>query len=1159
MKRFVSILLSLLMLLSSFSFSLAEGDTAAAAGDEAHGFVVKDVRRFEMVGADIVLYEHEKTGAQVMFILNDDLNRTFEITFRTPCLTDKGIAHVLEHSVLDGSRKYPSKSLFFNLSYQTYNTYMNAATYNFMTTYPVASLSEDQLLLYADFYTDSVFNPMIIEDESIFKEEAWRYELAETAEGETLGIAGTVYSEMLGAYTISRAANLNYENELFPGATDGRDSGGIPEVIYTMTWEDVKEFHAAYYHPSNSLTCIYGKIENVDGFLELLDGYFSAYEKKEFDIKEETYEPISAPVEAKYEYGLASGSDTNNGSIVYYGFVCESCDEEDALKLDFLTTLINDSSSVFQQRMQDELPSASAACYIDNTTPEISVYMYATGLNAEDAPKFRQIVNESIESIVANGFEADAVDAIVSATVLDILLANESDSIGVDLIPNIAYYWASIDDMYFYFDYIDKLDLFREYAENGSLQDVAGKYLVNNQRTALVVTEPVAGLKDTQDAEFAAMLQDVKAAMSEEELAAIRSFDEEAEAPDTTNYISQLTAVTVDSLPEEKRIFDISDTVDENGIRHVNVDANTDGIGQVALLLDASGLTQEQLHYFKLFVDLVGKVDTASHTRQQLASLSTRYMYDGVIRVSVMEEGEGYHPYMRCTFTALDEDLQAGYDLIYELLFETNLDDAQAILNTVSSLKNELKRTITSNCYAVMLYRAEGADDPTTAYFGYMTYLDYYNFLSDVEARLQENPEEVLNGLKSVQKYFFNRNGAVAGFVGNSESAALNDAIAAAFLSKLDDNQIEAQSYDFGATYNSEALIVDGSVLYNMYYASWEDLGLDGFDGALDAVTAYVNDVYLYPLLRDQYGAYGVMHYATDAGIYMISYRDPNLLETFEVYDSIPELIEADEPDQETLNGYILSSYSTYAKSNGELADGFSALLNHLSEKPQEDTIKYMHQLKGVNVDTFKSYAGLYRALTENAKAATSGSAGTIKANAELFENILNPFGVKAADEVVFEDISEDGLYNEAIYACYENGFVYPLSDTQFGIYEPATLGDLAVAMYVLIGGDNSPEDAIAYLSGYGIIPAEAADTELTREQLALYTAYFCEAVGIPVEEMSVEEYLDADELIEGDNGYVGFILANGGILIEDGKILPQTRADRFDLCYMWYYLFIAE
>ena len=1160
MKRFVSMLLSLAMLLGVFGFAFAEDEAALPqVGAEENGFVVSAVRRFDMIGADIVVYEHVKTGAQVMFILNDDLNRVFEITFRTPCLNDKGIPHVFEHSVLDGSEKYPSKTLFFNLSYQTYNTYMNASTYNFMTTYPVASLSEEQLLLYADFYTDSVFNPMVIEDESIFREEAWRYAMDDA--DSDLTIAGTVYSEMLGAYTLSRAAGLNYTNELFPGSTAGKDHGGKPDVIYEMTWDELKQYHADYYHPSNTLTCIYGKIENIPAFLELLDGYFSKYDKSDIQITDALYTPITAPVESTYTYGVAADSDTANGAIVYYGFVCEDCDEEDALKLDFLTTLIADDSSVFQQRMKTELPSAEAHCYIDESTPETSVYFYATGVNAEDAATFKQIVDESVADIVANGFDEDAIDAIVAATKLDILLANESSTVGVDTIPTIAYYWAATDNMFFYMDYIDALDRFAELAKDGSLKQAAEKYLTNNERTALVTTVPEAGLKEINEAAFADMLAGVKAGMTEEEIAGIVAMTNSEDEPtdDGTNYVSQLTAVTLDSLPEEVRVFDIQDETDENGIRHINVDANTNGVGQIALLLDAQGLDQSQLHYFKLFVDMMGNLDTSSHTIQQLASLQNRYFYDGVIRVSVMDEGDSYHPYMRCTFTALDDDLQAGYDLIYEMLFETDLSNVEMVKNNVSNLKNSLKRTITSNCYAVMLYRAEGQSDPTTAYFSYMSYLDYYNFLSEIEQQLESDPDTVIANLKSVQTYFGNRSGAIAGFVGSAESAAHNAEIADDFLMKLDNVALTKQEYDFGPVYHSEALIVDGSVMYNMYFASWEDLGLDGYNGAMDAVTAYVNDVYLYPKLRDQYGAYGVLHAASDAGVYIISYRDPNLTQTYDVYDQLPALIAADEPDQETLDGYIQSSYSAYAVANGELTDGFSALLNYINGEPLDQKVQYMRQLKSVDADTFKTYATLYEALSNNAIVSTSGSAGIIKDNAGLFENILNPFGVKSMDEIVLADLTEENAYTEAVNACMANGLALPLSESEFGVDAPATLGDLAAALYVLAGGDYDAEAAIPFWAQYDVLPAEATDTELTREQMALYTAYFCYAVQLPVEETSIEEYADAADFVEDDPGFTGFILANGGLVIEDNMVYPQRIATRGELCYMLYTLFIAE
>ena len=1151
MKRFLSLFLSLVLALSLLGAVQAE-ETATA-----NGFVLADTRRFELVGADIELYRHEKTGALVMFILNDDTNRAFEITFRTPCETSKGIAHVLEHSLLDGSAKYPSKSLFFNLNYQTYNTYMNASTYNFMTTYPVASLSEEQLLKYADFYTDSVFNAMILEDESIFREEAWRYTLSD-AESD-LGVAGTVYSEMQGAYTIQRAAGLAFDQLLFPGSTSGRDSGGIPEEIYTMTWEDLKDFHGRYYHPSNSLTCIYGKIEQKDAFLALLDEYFSAFDAREYNIADAEYAPISEPQQATVEYGLAAGSDTANGAVIYFGYAVD-CDRETLEKMDYFTTLFNDDSSAFQQSVKDRLPSASAACYIDLSTPELCVYFYATGVNPEDAETFKAIVEESVADAAANGFDPDAVDAIVASDKLSILLATESSSIGIDLIPNIAYYWAAQDELYGYMDYIDNLDNFETFAKDGSIQAAVNDCLIGNERSALLVTVPVAGLLDENNAAFAEMLAGVKAGMTEEEIAAIvETTNSSDEADDSSELVRALTAVDVNSLPEERRIYDVSDETDENGLRFITVDANTDGVGETALLLDAAGLAQDQIHYFKLFVDMLGDLDTESHTAQQLASLANRYLYSGVIRVSAMEEGEDCHPYMRCTFIALDEDLQAGYDLVYELLYETRLDDAEAVLARVTNLKNSLKKSLISSCYQTMLYRAMGNVSATSAYFNYASYLDYYDFLCAAEEALASEPESVLAGLKSVQEYFFNRTGAVAGFVGNAASAEANRAAAAGFLMKLDEKPVEKVEYDFGVNPASEALIVDGNVNYNMVFAGWEDLGLEGFDGALDAVTAYVSDVYLYPMLRDQYGAYGVMHYATDSGVYIISYRDPNLTETYQVYASLPELISGDEPDQETLNGYIQSAYSGYALSNGELTDGFSALLNYMSGTSQEEAVTSMQQLKSVNPETFKGYAALYEKLIANGAVGTSGSAAAIGQNAEMFENILNPFGVKDASEVGFSDLPEEYEYYDAVRACYEGALVFPTSENEFGVNEPATLGDFATAVYIYLGGDNSPADAIAYLAQYGIVPDDAPETVLTREELAYYGAILCYAFGVPVDETPLDGVADADEVDADAAGFIGWSVAMGIVeLNEESMLLPAQTATRGELCYAMYVILLT-
>ncbi|MBO4883852.1 MAG: insulinase family protein, partial [Clostridia bacterium] len=236
MKKTLALILALCLAMTSFVFAGAEEETALpAVGDVVYGFEVKEIREFPMIDAQIVRFEHQKTGAELFYIANDDTNRVFDLTFFTDAIDRTGLPHVFEHSTLDGSEKYPSKALFFNLSYQTYNTYMNAFTMDRLTSYPVASLSEAQLLKYADYYTDSCLHPMILEDESIFREEAWRYRLE--SEDAPLTIEGTVYSEMMGATTQSSAAYMNSMKVTFPGSMVGNEYGGFPAYIPDMTWE----------------------------------------------------------------------------------------------------------------------------------------------------------------------------------------------------------------------------------------------------------------------------------------------------------------------------------------------------------------------------------------------------------------------------------------------------------------------------------------------------------------------------------------------------------------------------------------------------------------------------------------------------------------------------------------------------------------------------------------------------------------------------------------------------------------------------------------------------------------------------------------------------------------------------------------------------------
>ncbi len=1089
-------------------------------GDVVEGFAVKEIRDLPLVGATTVLFEHEKTGAELMYIANSDTNRVFDLTFFTRAIDNTGLPHVFEHSTLSGSDKYPSKSLFFNLSYQTYNTFMNAFTYPLMTSYPVASLSEEQLLRYADFYTDSCLHPSILKDESIYREEAWRYRMADA--DDDLTIEGTVYSEMLAAMDLESWASANALRMAFPGSTIGNISGGDPDYIPNMTWDSLKAYHDLYYHPSNCIAYLYGQFEDYTAFLKLLDEAFAGYDRQEFTFEDADYTPITSPAEESFPFPVEAGSGTENRSVVYYEIICpglkEDLDEE--MVLNTLTDLLVADASPLMQKLKDVLPSGSFATYIETEGPEDAITFIAQNVNPEDAELFRDTVDEVLADVAENGFAQDLVDGLAASLSLSVKLTRESSSVGVDLIPSIAYSYSSSGDPFNYLDYVDALENLDDWNQKGLYKDAVAKWLIGSETTVLCTTYPQPGLREELDANQAERLAAVKAGMSEEELqAVIDASNAPQEDDDASEYIAQLQAVTVASLPEEEREYAITDETGEDGVRRLTAAADVDAVGQTAVLLDASGIPQEDVHWFALYVSMMGDLHPSAHSREELATLTTRYLYGGEIRLSLRSApgSEEYTPYLRAGWIAADEDLAAGYELLYELLYDTQFTDTETLQGLIGQYKASLKSDITNSPYAAMLYRSLGAAAPLYAYYDNYYYLNHYSFLEEVEQAMAEDPEQVTEKLEEIRDYFHNRTGAVALYAGSEEGAAVNAPLQDAFLDKLDAREVESVAYSFPAPAKSEALILDSSVQYNAITAGFADLGLEEYTADLDALAALVDDAYLLPQLRDQYGVYTPWHsFIDDAGVYLLTYRDPNVTETFAVYEALPEFLAGMDLDQETLDGYILASYSQYAMPEGELSGAVSAMLDVLNDVPAGQKIEYMQQLKSLTPEKVAGYVSLYEKLIENGLRFTAGGAAAVNANEELYEVVFNPFGSVDTSQVELTDVPEGHEHYEAVRFVYENMLMGLAGENTFGVDDDATAGELAGALYALIGGDVSAQDeALELFAEYGIVPRKmkAADP-LTGAQAQDVLASFSEAVEV---DFTPDAGVSADTLTRGE------------------------------------------
>ncbi|MBR1407553.1 MAG: insulinase family protein [Clostridia bacterium] len=994
MKTLIFSLALVFMLLFSVTAS-AEG-ALPGVGDIISGFQVIQVRPFRLVGATAVLFRHQKTGAMLTYIANEDVNRVFDLTFLTRPVDNTGLPHVFEHATLAGSAKYPSKDLFFNLSYQTYNTYMNASTYPTMTTYPVASLSEEQLLRYADYYTDSCLHPMILTDESIYRQEAWRYRL-DQPDGK-LTMEGTVYSEMKGAMTLQRTASQELLRAAFPGSAAGFNHGGDPDAIPEMTFESLRAFHDLYYHPSNCMAYLYGKFEDYAAFLTLLDEAFSPYEARTFTFEDKGYTPITAAVEKEVAFPVETGSNTANASVVGYAVVCPGLREDPQRErmMDTLASLLGSSASPLAQAVRKALPSAALSVSLSALAPDDALTFSAGSVNPQDRDVFVKTVRDSLRSLAKDGFASDFIEATAASISLSSRLISDETAIGTGIIPSLAFNYSITGDPFAYLDDVESLEQITQWHEAGEYQALLSEYLVDSDLTATVVTFPDAGAKEKKDAALEEQLQAVKASMSREEIDALVAASRTApQSDDTAALVEKLQAVTVSSLPEEVRTWDVADVQGEDGVRRMDVITGVEGLGSVQLFFDTTRVPAEDLHWMRLFIDLAGEVDTPEHTWEELTTLQTRYLYDGNIRLNTLDDGDSFHPYLRVSWTALQEDLEEGYRLIDEILTRSDFTDEARLADLISRKKAALKTALTGGIYTQLLYRAVAVTSEGMRYHTYANGFDYYRFLEEAETLIREDPAKVRDSLERVRSLILARGHAVSAFAGSEEAVSVNRPLADAFMASLPLSDAPSLPVSLPAPAAREAVVFDSSVQYNCLYADYKTLGI-GHDGSLDAVTSLVSDAFLYPILRDRYGAYGVMHSAMeDEGIYIVSYRDPNVRQTFEVYESLPQLIRDLAPDQKTLDGYILSSYSGYAMPSGELSGAVSAIVNALQGKAQDRALTAMRELKSVTPETVERAASFYEVLAQRGVRSTAGSRSAIEDNAQLYDSVLRPFDNK--------------------------------------------------------------------------------------------------------------------------------------------------------------------
>ena len=976
--------------------------TGIKTGQKIQGFTVKEIRPFAYLNADMILMVHDKTGAEFLYIANDDTERSFSLNFHTIADDEKGKPHVFEHATLNGSDKYPT-DIFFAAEYQTFNTFMNAITYPTQTVYPISSLSEAQLLKYADYYTDACFHPLILKDENIFKQEAWRYRLDSV--DSDLSIEGTVYSEMLGAVDISTAALFGNYRAAFPGSTSSNVSGGLPEHIKALTYKDIQSYHAKYYRPSNCLAILYGKIDDLNSFAKLLNKEFSRYKKKKFTFEDKNYIPVNSPVTHYEAFPVTADTDPNGQTIIYRDYILRDISDEDLVKMDALTAVLSNSNSPIVKAISKKYPQATIQFAVDTYGPENLLEVFVTGINKKDSEKIISIIDRELTAMAKDGIDDSLAATAAKSSKISELLISEASNIGANLAPSIGLYYRNTGNIWMLNDFVDGSSNIEENNKNGDYTRLLNTYVVNNYLRVASITYPEPGLLEAQLADQAAELKAKQDSMTDKEkedlVKATKEFDSRIEQQDeklVAATVAKLKGVSLKDLPENVPTYTLEDDTDSKNIRTITTEADISGIGAANVYFDISDLSVEDAMWAKLYTSLMFTNDTSAHSASDLSQLSQNALYGYTSDVAIVssKDQKSFTPYLDFSWYSLDEDTHDAFTYFYEALATTKTNQVSKIKGVLESQKLNILYSVSG--FGSDLVSSGGFNSPDgSSNYEYSTSgIEYYAFLDKVLAQLEKDPASVSKKLGEVRGKLCNSNGMILTYGGDKAGIDTFKKESAAFSGKLTNAKKTPAKYTYAKL--PEAIVSMSNANFNFQTIDYKDLGLEGISleeqRELSVAASIITDVYLLPYLRNYYGAYGAGAGAVkDRGLLLYTYRDPNIAETYAVYDALADYLDSVEIDEATLEGYILSNYSSLLQSPGSLSGADNALWGRITghdySKELEKSLKALKNLTPENLNKLKAY---FAKLARDGRICTIGSQQSIEENKQIFGSVASPF-----------------------------------------------------------------------------------------------------------------------------------------------------------------------
>lgn len=960
-------------------------------------YEILDEHRVEDVQSDGFILRHKKSGARIAVLSNNDDNKVFYIGFRTPPEDETGVPHIIEHTTLCGSKKFPVKDPFIELAKGSLNTFLNAMTYPDKTVYPVASCNDQDFKNLMDVYLDAVFNPNITKYEEIFKQEGWHYEL--TGKDDELKINGVVYNEMKGAYSSpDEVLSSQIYRSLFPDNTYSKDSGGNPEYIPKLTYEAYLDFYHKYYHPSNSYIYLYGDMDVVER-LEWLDKeYLSLYDYKKVNSeinKQPAFDEIKN-VEAQYSITM-DDSQENKTYLSYNRVVGDTLDEMLYQAFDVLDyALVSSPGAPVKQALIDAGIGDDVYGSYDAGILQPVFSFVAKNANASQADEFESIIENTLKEVVKTGINKEALLAGINSSEFKFREADFGQfPKGLLFGLNCLDSWL-FDDMkpFIHLECLGTFAKLRKAVDTDYFEKLIQEYLLDNTHGSSVTVKPKRGLGNEREEALAKELSDYKASLSDEEIKKLiedtehlKKYQEEPSSDEDLRKLPMLTRADM-----KKNAMPFSNIEDELlDVKVVRHDIESNGIDYISFLFDAGDFAQSELGYLGFFTNALGLVSTEKYSYTDLANATN--IYTGGIST-----GTASHPDIKDRYNfvfkfevklkVLEKNLDKALELMEQMLLSSDFTDTKRLGELVAQIKARLQANLSSSGHLVAAMRSMSSFSRYALYQDELKGIAFYRSICRIEKELSESPKSVSDKLAAIAKKLFARNRMLISFTGNNEAygnakPSLEKVIAGFNKMSAVGNQAEVHFN------TAKEAFIDASQI--QYVAKTGDFICEGYEytGALRLLRIILSYDYLWINVRVKGGAYGCMNTFLRSGeSYFVSYRDPNLSDTLDVYDRIPEYIKSFSPDERDMTKYIIGTFSALDTPMNPEAKGSRSLSAYLEGITYEQIQKERNEILNAQPEDIRRLADLVEAVLKKDSICVIGNENMIKESAGLFENV---------------------------------------------------------------------------------------------------------------------------------------------------------------------------